>query len=412
MKTSKLLAGMLVATLTLTPLADNALIRKPLIACAEEITESEQGMVFEENDGHMGVIGWTETIPEELVIPAEHDGMPVESIWPEAFKDCKTLKSVTLPDTVNSIGTAGFAGCENLESINLTNNIKTIGQEAFQDCSRLKAIHIPDSLEYMGTNAFKNCSELIDVVVSDIIKPVGMYSFYGTPWLRDLEQGMIFEENDRHMNIVGWTDGIPEELVIPADYFGVPVEIISPEAFKDCKTLKSVTLPDTVSGLGYDAFAGCENLESINLPENLEVIGECVFQDCPRLKTIFIPASVRYIEEGAFGYIYDQKVLNGKLVEGFTITSYKGTAAEAYALENNIPFIALNAESDILLGDVDNDGKVKISDVVLLQRYNNEEPVQISPEGRANADVNHDGILSADDVTDILKAIALIKVLQ
>ena len=196
MKTSKLLAGMLAATLTLTPLADNALIRKPLIACAEEITESEQGMVFEENDGHMGVIGWTETIPEELVIPAEHDGMPVESIWPEAFKDCKTLKSVTLPDTVSGIGYDAFAGCENLESINLTDNIKIIGESAFQNCSKLKAIHISDSLEYMGTNAFKNCYELKDVDISDTIKPVGMYSFYGTDWLRDLEQGMVFEEND------------------------------------------------------------------------------------------------------------------------------------------------------------------------------------------------------------------------
>ena len=57
-------------------------------------------------------------------------------------------------------------------------------------------------------------------------------------------------------------------------------------------------------------------------------------------------------------------------------------------------------------GDVDCDGKVKISDVVLLSRFVNEEAVTIKSEGKKNAEVTGDGELSADDVTAILKYIA------
>ena len=59
-----------------------------------------------------------------------------------------------------------------------------------------------------------------------------------------------------------------------------------------------------------------------------------------------------------------------------------------------------------LYGDVDCDGKVKISDVVLLSRFVNEEAVTIKSEGKKNAEVTGDGELSAEDVTAILKYIA------
>lgn len=57
-------------------------------------------------------------------------------------------------------------------------------------------------------------------------------------------------------------------------------------------------------------------------------------------------------------------------------------------------------------GDVNGDGKVHMSDVVLLSRYVNEEPVSIPLEGWKNADVTGDGELNSDDVTAILQYIA------
>lgn len=59
--------------------------------------------------------------------------------------------------------------------------------------------------------------------------------------------------------------------------------------------------------------------------------------------------------------------------------------------------------AEMVLGDVNSDGRLSIADVVLLTRYTNEETIEISLE---NADFNADGILSAADTTAMLRRIA------
>ena len=59
-----------------------------------------------------------------------------------------------------------------------------------------------------------------------------------------------------------------------------------------------------------------------------------------------------------------------------------------------------------IYGDADDDGRVKISDAVLLARYVQEDPVTISQFGKINADYNLDGELTMEDVTLILRDIA------
>lgn len=65
--------------------------------------------------------------------------------------------------------------------------------------------------------------------------------------------------------------------------------------------------------------------------------------------------------------------------------------------------------AQVVLGDVNSDGKVSISDVVLLTRYTNEENIAICLE---NADFNCDGILSAADTTVMLRKIARLDEVQ
>ena len=60
-----------------------------------------------------------------------------------------------------------------------------------------------------------------------------------------------------------------------------------------------------------------------------------------------------------------------------------------------------------IMGDVNEDETVDISDVILLARYTAEDTqISVTKQGLANADLNDDGKYTAEDVTKILRAIA------
>ena len=60
-----------------------------------------------------------------------------------------------------------------------------------------------------------------------------------------------------------------------------------------------------------------------------------------------------------------------------------------------------------LLGDVDDDGQVNVSDVILLCRYATEDPlVMVTAQGIMNADCNRDGFMNAADASTLLLMIA------
>ena len=59
-------------------------------------------------------------------------------------------------------------------------------------------------------------------------------------------------------------------------------------------------MPDTVTEIGEGAFASCWRLEYIYLSRNLTSLQYYTFHDCRSLKNIFIPLSVTAIDKDAF----------------------------------------------------------------------------------------------------------------
>ena len=55
------------------------------------------------------VVGVGSTGDTNIVIPATYNGLPVTSIGSGAFSGCRSLTSVTIPDSVTSIGEYAFA---------------------------------------------------------------------------------------------------------------------------------------------------------------------------------------------------------------------------------------------------------------------------------------------------------------
>lgn len=87
---------------------------------------------------------------------------------------------------------------------------------------------------------------------------------------------------------------------IPATLGGDPVTGIGMHAFAEYTSLKSVSMPESMTWIGDSAFAGCTGLESVALPAGLESIGENVFYSCTSLTSVVVPDKVTSIESLAF----------------------------------------------------------------------------------------------------------------
>lgn len=76
------------------------------------------------------------------------------------------------------------------------------------------------------------------------------------------------------------------------------VRTIGKYAFSVCDELTSITIPESVTYIGNDAFASCRSLKSVSLPNTISNIG--FFDFCSSLTSIIIPNSVTNIDAYAF----------------------------------------------------------------------------------------------------------------
>ena len=82
------------------------------------------------------------------------------------------------------------------------------------------------------------------------------------------------------------------------------ITYIGSSAFRGC-SLKSVSIPTSVTFIDYRAFFGCKGLTTIDLPKSLTTIGDGAFDDCHNLTCITIPKNVTSIGDGAFSSCSD-----------------------------------------------------------------------------------------------------------
>jgi len=203
---------------------------------------------------------------ENVVIPSTLGGNTVTNLNDSVFKNCTSVKSVTIPDTVKRIGTYAFQGCVNLERVNIPSSVTYIGSKAFYGCESLKEIFIPSSVTYIGAEAFSYCYSLCAIEVDSNSK--GYISVDGV--LMDIGQTTIMQYP------AGKTD---ESYTLPSK-----VWYIKQSAFAGCPYLKSITLQNNVTTLYEYAFADCTGLTSFTISSNINSIGSYVFDGCTSLE--------------------------------------------------------------------------------------------------------------------------------
>ncbi|SEH74550.1 Leucine rich repeat-containing protein [Ruminococcus flavefaciens] len=129
------------------------------------------------------------------------------------------------------------------------------------------------------------------------------------------------------------------------------VEEIGDSAFAQCIMLKSVSFPANLKRLYGCAFYGCDNLKEVKLNDGLEYLG-CAFAHSG-IESINIPSSVKEIEKTVFFLCNELKVLT--LNSDFNIAREKADDLTIEEIEKN---------SFDLISDCDNIEKVILNDGV------------------------------------------------
>ena len=215
-----------------------------------------------------------------------------------------TDKRITVPAAIDDLpvkAIAGFAGNTLLETVVISEGIQRIDRNAFADCSNLTFVSIPESVTEIFDCAFCNCTSL-----ETIHLPSGLTG------MRRLFEGCT------SLTDVNIPSGV---RAIESTFFG-------------CTSLQDIRIPSGVTILSSMAFYQCTNLRSISLPDTLIEIGDLAFDWCQNL-SLYIPSSVTTIGTDAFR--------NGMTKR---IYCHDGSAAHAFAVQNDIPFELVTASGD------------------------------------------------------------------
>ena len=223
----------------------------------------------------------------------------VTSIGDDAFYNCSSLTSITIPNGVTSIGEDAFSGCSSLpvidnlryadtylvEAVDRTRSTYTIkdgtrwiGASAFGDCSSLTSVTIPNSVTIIGGNAFFKCSGLTSVTIPNSVTSIESGAFCYC-------SGLTSVTIPNRVTSIGMGVFI-ECSSLTSVTIGNSVTSIGDDAFYRCSSLTSVMIPNSVTSIGYAAFYGCSSLTSVILGTSVKVIEEYAFDDCTAIETI------------------------------------------------------------------------------------------------------------------------------
>lgn len=127
------------------------------------------------------------SISGNIEIPQTYNGKPVVVIQNSAFKDCSSLTSILIPNSIKSIGINAFENCSNITEITIPEGVTLIGNNTFKGCVKLASASFSTSIESFGANAFAGCTSLTSIVLPKNIQEIGANAFANCSKLAAIE---------------------------------------------------------------------------------------------------------------------------------------------------------------------------------------------------------------------------------
>ena len=231
------------------------------------------------------------------------------AICDKAFQNCSNLIKITAKN-IKSVGSYAFSGCESLTTAIIPKGTTSIGKESFKDCQALKEITIPATVSVIEESAFENCIALKTVTfeAGSVLTKINNSAFYGCSALTKITipEKVIYignqKVNDSSVKSEEDVHGAFEKCTSLASvtFSGKDVNMIGNCAFKECKALTTIVLPDSVSELGSSAFHDCTSLSSVALSSMLTKVKPNTFQNCSKLTSVKLNKGILTISNNAF----------------------------------------------------------------------------------------------------------------
>lgn len=252
----------------------------------------------------------------------------VTSIEEYAFSDCDQLTEITIPGSVTEIEWGAFNDCSNLTTVVIEEGIKNI-IPAFQNCENLTSITFPNSVEKINWNGvLKGCNNLKELTIPFIgttrDENLSSYSVLGNLFGRVSSSTTSDIEVTKQNYASGYSESYavsPKlEKVTITDATQIPYG-----AFSNCKNIKEITIPKTVTKIDAKSFNGCTGLETLNFnAAKCQSTAENTFIECTALKNLNIGDDVITI----YPNLFSKCTSLNKLVLGNSVSSIKDSAFE------------------------------------------------------------------------------------
>lgn len=269
----------------------------------------------------------------------------ITTIRYRTFQKCTSLWNIEIPNTVTTIDHSAFRWCSDLKRVVLGSDISceltSIGNYAFEGCTALGNSDGSGSITCMAltppTVSENTFGELNLTWGTNSISAIERYAMLITPYsamrtynTSDSRWKYFFnDQNPRWEFISGSYHYIVSgENTAYITHYGTTVNDATVSynqsnitsrtlptsvtfnnktytvngiygAFYGCTALRSVTIPNTYTYIGWKAFDGCTNLSSADLPESVTVVDVLAFHNTA-LTDIVIPSQVTEVGIGAY----------------------------------------------------------------------------------------------------------------
>jgi len=132
------------------------------------------------------VVGHESWLYGDVTILDNINGYVVTAIGGNAFRNCESMTSVTIPSTVTLINNHAFSNCTGLKSVSIPSSITNIDLSAFQECINLTWLALPEGVKQIGEGAFNGCSGLKSVTIPASMTYIGESAFRNCNYVTDV----------------------------------------------------------------------------------------------------------------------------------------------------------------------------------------------------------------------------------